>query len=81
MRTLKKKSIHVFIFGYAGSLLPSTFFPSCGAQAAHCGGFSCCRAQALGQTGFSSCGFWALEDRLNSCGARASLLHNTWDPP
>ena len=28
---------------------------SCGAQASHCGGFSCCRAQALVHTGFSSC--------------------------
>ena len=27
-----------------------------GAQASHCGGFSCCRAQALGLMGFSSCG-------------------------
>ena len=28
---------------------------SCGAQASHCGGFSCRRAQALVHTGFSSC--------------------------
>ena len=45
----------------------------CGAQASHCGGFSCCGAQALGMQasvvvahGLSSCGSWALECRLNS---------------
>ena len=39
-----------------------------GAQASHCGGFSCCRAQALGTRalvvaacGLSSCGTQALE--------------------
>ena len=42
--------------------------PSCGAQASHCGGFSCCRARAL-------------EHRLNGCGARAQLLSHTWDLP
>ena len=31
---------------------------SCGAQASHCGGFSCCGARAL-------------ERRLSSCGAQA----------
>ena len=31
---------------------------SWGAQASHCGGFSCCRAWALGHAGFSSCGSW-----------------------
>ena len=46
----------------------------CGAQASHCGGFSCYRAQALGLTGFSSvlCG-------LSSCGAQAYLLRGMWD--
>ena len=50
----------------------------CGAQASHCGGFSCCRAQALGMLAsvvvarwLSSCGSWALEHRLSSCGTRA----------
>ena len=50
----------------------------CGAQASHCGGFSCCGAQALGAwasvtvaRGLSSCGSRALERRLSSCGARA----------
>ena len=31
--------------------------------------------------GFSSCGSRALERRLSSCGARASLLHGMWDLP
>ena len=30
---------------------------------------------------FSSCGSWALEDRLDSCGAQAQLLHCMWDLP
>ena len=49
----------------------------CGAQASHCGGFSCCGAQGLGARasvgvalGFSSCGLCALERRLSTCGAR-----------
>ena len=41
------------------------------AEASHCGGFSCCRMHPLGCSGFSSCGSWALEHRLNSCGAWA----------
>ena len=60
----------------------------CGAQASHCGGFSCCRAQALGALasvvvarGLSSCGLRALKHRLSSCGARAQLLHGMWDLP
>ena len=31
--------------------------------------------------GFSSCGSWALECRLSSYGARASLLCGMWDLP
>ena len=31
--------------------------------------------------GLSSCGPWALERRLSSCGARASLLRDIWDLP
>ena len=27
-----------------------------------------------------SCGFWALEHKLNGCGAQAQLLHDMWDP-
>ena len=45
----------------------------CGAQASHCGGFSCCGAQGLGAQasvvvacGLSSCVSWALEHRLSS---------------
>ena len=48
-----------------------------GAQASHCGGFSC-GARALGAQasvvvarGLSSCDLRALERRLSSCGARA----------
>ena len=44
---------------------------SSGVQAFHCSGFSCCRTQSLGCMDFSSCGSWALEHRLNSCGAGA----------
>ena len=50
----------------------------CGAQASHCGGFSCCGARDLGAWasvvvvhGLSSCGSQALERRLSSCGAQA----------
>jgi len=49
-----------------------------GAQASHCGGFSCCRARVLGAKaagieahGLSSCGSQALEHRLSSCGTWA----------
>ena len=47
-----------------------------------------CRARALGTRasvvaahGLSSCGSWALELRLRSCGAQASLLRGMWDLP
>ena len=69
---------YLFIFGCAGfSLLCGLFsncgewglLSSCGAEASYCDGFSCWGAQALGHTGFSSCGLWALEHRLNNCGA------------
>ena len=50
----------------------------CGAQASHCGGFSCCGAWTLGAQasvvaarGLSSCGSQVLQRRLSSCGARA----------
>ena len=50
----------------------------CGAQASHCGGFSCCGAWALGAwasvvvaRGLSSCGSRPLEHRLSSHGAWA----------
>ena len=41
---------------------------SCDTQASHCSGFSCCKV-------------WALEHRLNSCGAHALLLHGMCDLP
>ena len=60
----------------------------CSVWTSHFGGFSCCGARALGAWasvvvahGLSSCGSWALECRLGSCGARAYLLHGTWDLP
>ena len=59
-----------------------------GAQASHCGGFSCCGAQALGRERFSSAGralssggAWALEHGLSSCGAQAQLLLGMWTLP
>ena len=61
---------------------------SCGAQASHCGGFSCCGARALGAwasvvatRGLSSCGSRAPERRLSSRGIRAQLLRGMWDLP
>ena len=72
-----------FIFGCAGSPLLSGLFSSCGrrgllpssgAQASPGGGPSCRRAQALGLGGCRSWGCRALERRLNSCAAQASLL-------
>ena len=53
---------------------------ACSALVCHCRGFSCYGAWALGIVGFSSCSFWALEHRLNSCGAQAYLLHGMWNP-
>ena len=60
----------------------------CGAQASHCGGFSCCGAWALGARAsvvvacsLSSCGSRVLECRLSSCGAQAYLLHSMCDLP
>ena len=56
---------NLVIFRCAGSSLLCEAFSSCtkqgllsvcGAQACHCGGFSCCRVWAPGHTGFSSCG-------------------------
>ena len=48
----------------------------CGAQASHCGGFSCCGARALGKRASV-----VVARGLSSCGTRASLLHGTWDLP
>ena len=57
-----------------------------GAWASHYGGDACYRAQAVGTQasfiavhGLSSWGSWALEHRLSSCDARASLLCGMWN--
>ena len=63
------KKLYLFIFGWAGFLLPRHLFSSCGMQTSHCSGFSCCRARAVGHLGFSSCSSRALAPKLNSCGA------------
>ena len=89
--------LYLFIFGCAGSSLLREGFLQlgragatlhCGAQASHCGGFSCCGARSLGAWasvvvahGLSSCSSQALERRLSSRGAWAQLLHGMWDRP
>ena len=57
-----------------------------GAWASHYGGDACYRAQAVGTQasfiamhGLSSWGSWALEHRLSSCDAQASLLCGMWN--
>ena len=45
------------------------------------GGCSVLRSTGCTRAGFSSCGSRALEHRLSSCGARASLLRGMWDLP
>ena len=86
-----------FNFGCVGSSLLCAGFLQlhragatlrCGAQASHCGGFSCCGARAVGAwaslvvaLGLSRCGSRALEHRLSSCGTRAQLLCGMWDLP
>ena len=52
---------------------------SCGVWVSHCCGLYYCWAQVLELSGFSTCSSWALEQRLNSCGTQAWLLHDTWD--
>ena len=39
------------------------------------------RSSVVVARGLSSCGTQALERRLSSCGARASLLRGMWDLP
>ena len=54
---------------------------SCGAQASHCGGFSCCGAQALEHVASV---VWPMSSRvcgLSSCDARAWLSHSRWILP
>ena len=69
----KNNFIYLFI-GCATSSLLWGLFSSCGVRASHCSGLSCCRAQTPGQLGLSNCSSWALEHRLNSCGAWLKLL-------
>ena len=80
----------LIVFDCAGSLLLCRLFSSCSKRrllsscsvlASHCGGFSYCRARALGYVAFISCSSKALEDRLNSCGARVPLIPGMWDLP
>ena len=65
--------------GVSLSLRWAGVLSSYSAQASDCGAFSCCRAP--GHAGFSSCGPWAVELRLNNCGASAWLLCSMWDLP
>ena len=86
--------LHLFIFGSAGSLLPCRLFScgeqgllsSCDAWACHCSGFPVAEhglkglhASAVAVGELSSCSSWALEHRLNGCGARAQLLLGGWN--
>ena len=45
----------------------------------HCIGFSFCGTWAQWHADFTSCSSQALEQRRNSCGAQAQLLHSMWD--
>ena len=83
-------SILFIYFDCAASSLLRGLFSSCGKWGAilqlQCEGASLrwllfCRTRALGCEGFSSWGSWALEHRLNSCGALAYLLCSMWDLP
>ena len=81
---LKKYFIYLFLavlglhccVGFSLSCEEQGLLSSCSAQVSRCSGFSCCRAQAsvVAARGLRSCGSWALEQELNSCGARASFL-------
>ena len=81
---------YLFIFGCVGSSLLHAGFLQLRRVGAtlHCSGFSCHGAQDLGARasvavarGLSSCGSQALERRLRTCGAWASLLRGMWDLP
>ena len=67
-------------FWLCGVFIAARLFSSCGdwgllsscdMWTSHSCDFSSCRACALGCMGFSSWAFWALEHKLNSCGALA----------
>ena len=73
-----------FIFGYAGSLLLHAGFQlwrggttRWGAQASHCGGFSCRVAQVLRHTGFSRCSTQARQLWLMGSRVQAQQLWHT----
>ena len=68
------------MFGCAGSSLLLRLFSSFSEQGLLVG-FSSCRAWALGFMVFSNCGFWALEQRFNSCGSWAQLPCDMWVLP
>ena len=78
------KNNFILFFSYcSGSLLLHRLFcscgeqrllSSCGAQASHCGGFSCCRVLVLGHTTYNSFASQVLQHRLNSCGAWGSCF-------
>ena len=90
------KTVYLFIFGCARSpwlqrlCLVSV---SRGSSSGWCAGFSLqwflllqirlqsARALVVVACGLSIWDSWVLEHRLNSCGARASLLHGMWDLP
>ena len=44
-------------------------------------GLSGFQASAVAPRGLNSCGSQAVEERLNSCGAHASLLRGMWNLP
>ena len=80
--------MHLFL-AVLGLRCRTGFFFSCGKWEllqSRCAGFSLwwlLLFQSMGSRahGFNTCSFWALEHRLNSCGAWAQLLHGMWDPP
>ena len=76
-RSFFKHSVCLFS-GCAGSLLLRRLPSSCRAWTSHRGGFCCCAEWAPGSPasvaavrGLRSCSSQALEQRFNSCGARA----------
>ena len=65
---------------------PHLVAASGGLSLLRCAGFLLWRLLLLQSTGsrcagLSSCGSWSPKCKLSSCGARAQLLHGTWDPP
>ena len=88
------KFIYLFVclfllFGCIGSSCCARAFSSFGERgysSLRCTGFSLrwlllLRSTGSRRMGFSSCGVRALERRLSSCGAWASLLRGMWDLP